>query len=186
MDTNTNTTGSKFDSDRDVRETAKLVRKDLKAALPGFKFSVKISRYSMGQSITVTATAVPAGFEINSRARAANELAGRDAHDADGRPVVLLSDAAAAARDTVEDILAAYNRTHGRNAYFYGFFNWDTDLNEADRASVRAAVQAELLATAEAANEDDEDAQAETAAQADEDASSWTLSASDDVQVVWV
>lgn len=40
----------------DVAETAKLVRKALKAAFPGVKFSVRSSRFSMGTAIDVSYT----------------------------------------------------------------------------------------------------------------------------------
>jgi hypothetical protein len=52
--------GSKFDRDRDVVDVAKLVRKDIKAAvaageLPAdAKYSVRISRFSMGRSVDVS------------------------------------------------------------------------------------------------------------------------------------
>jgi len=48
------TTGSKYDISRDIKDVAKLVRKDLKVAMPGTKWSVTISRYSMGQSIQMS------------------------------------------------------------------------------------------------------------------------------------
>lgn len=48
-------TGSKYQEQHDVKEIAKLIRRDIKAAgLPG-KIGVRISRYSMGQSITIDA-----------------------------------------------------------------------------------------------------------------------------------
>ncbi len=47
------TTGKKYDGARDIKEIAKLVRKDLKRDVPEFKFAVRISRYSMGQSLRV-------------------------------------------------------------------------------------------------------------------------------------
>ncbi len=53
------TTGSKFVAGRDITQIAKLIRADIKATVvseifANAKFSVKTSRYSMGQSITVT------------------------------------------------------------------------------------------------------------------------------------
>lgn len=60
--------GTKFDSNRDVAEIAKLFRADVKAALKtgalpaGLKVSVKIDRYSMGCSIDVTVAALPEGI----------------------------------------------------------------------------------------------------------------------------
>lgn len=40
--------------DLDIKEIAKLVRRDIKQAYPTFKTSVRIERYSMGQSLNVT------------------------------------------------------------------------------------------------------------------------------------
>ena len=37
----------------DTKDVAKLVRKELKAEVPNHKFSVRISRYSMGSSVHV-------------------------------------------------------------------------------------------------------------------------------------
>ncbi len=47
---------------KDIKDTAKLIRKSLKAAYKGFKFSVTISRYSLGQSLSVEIKALPASF----------------------------------------------------------------------------------------------------------------------------
>jgi len=38
----------------DTKDIAKLIRRDLKAEMPGVKFSVNMSRYSMGSSIRMT------------------------------------------------------------------------------------------------------------------------------------
>ncbi len=56
--------GAKFEDGRDVKETAKLVRQDLKAAvkageLPDTKYRVFIDRYSMGCSLDVHVGPVP-------------------------------------------------------------------------------------------------------------------------------
>lgn len=63
--TYTTTKGERFDPDRDLRDVAKLVRQDINAAvaaghLPrGTKCSVRIERYSMGQTLHVRVTACP-------------------------------------------------------------------------------------------------------------------------------
>lgn len=57
--------GANFDSDRDVKVIAKLVRRDIKAAIKagtlpkGLKCSVKIDRYSMGCSLDVGVKSTP-------------------------------------------------------------------------------------------------------------------------------
>jgi len=48
-----NFTGSKYNKDMDVKDIAKLIRKDIKAQFPELKTSVRIERYSMGRSIDV-------------------------------------------------------------------------------------------------------------------------------------
>lgn len=59
--------GKKYDSNLDIKEIAKLVRKDIKAAvkagkLPPLKCGVRISRFSGGQSLSVTVKEV--GFQV--------------------------------------------------------------------------------------------------------------------------
>lgn len=51
------TIGSKYEetADLDIKDVAKLVRKDLKEAFPTYKFSVRIERYAGGQSISLEA-----------------------------------------------------------------------------------------------------------------------------------
>lgn len=52
--------GIKHESRRDITDVAKLVRQDLKATFgKAWKFSVKISRFSMGQSLDVEIKAAP-------------------------------------------------------------------------------------------------------------------------------
>lgn len=69
---NYHTAGSKYAEveNLDITEIAKLIRKDIKNELPAIKASVKIERYSMGQSIDVVAwTDVPiyvVGRDLNS------------------------------------------------------------------------------------------------------------------------
>ncbi len=64
----TTTIGTKYDATRnlDIAAVAKLVREDIKQLaaeqFPGLKASVTISRYSMGQSLSVRITAAPANI----------------------------------------------------------------------------------------------------------------------------
>ena len=84
------TYGPKYDRDLDVREIAKLVRADMKAAsgpiphrLPGgFKAGVRISRYSMGRSIDVTIKTVP-GVTVRNPARVEFEASGGSTYTRD-------------------------------------------------------------------------------------------------------
>lgn len=52
-------TGEKFDRDLDITDIAKLVRKYVRATLPGTKWSVRVERYSGGQSLHVTLVSAP-------------------------------------------------------------------------------------------------------------------------------
>ncbi len=59
---NAHTIGSKYDETKNLglADLAKLIRADIKAlAVPGLKVSVRISRYSMGQSIELRVTEAP-------------------------------------------------------------------------------------------------------------------------------
>lgn len=47
--------GTKYNEERDIVTTCKMIRKDLKAAYPGQKFKVKLNRYAGGRSIYITA-----------------------------------------------------------------------------------------------------------------------------------
>jgi hypothetical protein len=72
------TVGAKYDSSLDIVAIAKLVRAEIKASikagtLPALKTSVKISRYSMGQSLDVTIMDCPA--DVVSDEYAAFDLA---------------------------------------------------------------------------------------------------------------
>ena len=54
--------GSKYDRDLDIKDIAKLVRKELATEYPikeGWKFSVKIDRYAGGQSMDVSIISIP-------------------------------------------------------------------------------------------------------------------------------
>jgi len=54
--------GSNYDSDRDVADIAKILRKTIKASYPGIKARVAIKRYSGGCSLGVTIVA--ANFQV--------------------------------------------------------------------------------------------------------------------------
>jgi hypothetical protein len=45
--------GSEFDTSKDIKEIAKILRQRLKKEFPASKFSVTIERYSMGQSMSI-------------------------------------------------------------------------------------------------------------------------------------
>ena len=50
----------------DVKQTAKMIRQDLKKAFPGANFSVRLSRYSMGSSVDVRWVDGPAQKDVET------------------------------------------------------------------------------------------------------------------------
>jgi hypothetical protein len=149
--TTTKTTGSKYEETRNlnIAQIAKLVRADLKAdskagRLPkGVKYSVRISNYSMGCSLTVTVKAVPEGFEIVNPLRA--QLDRDEPHFAyhtltatDPRLPRLTDQAVKLVADLTE-LVNVYNRkdidimTDYYNVAFNESIGFDPDLERADR-----------------------------------------------------
>lgn len=59
-------TGSKYQRNLDIKEIAKIIRTDLRKNFKGFKFSVKIKRYTGGQSLNVSIKDVPENFILFS------------------------------------------------------------------------------------------------------------------------
>ena len=152
--------GAKYEATKnlDIAEIAKLVRKDIKAAvksgdLPKAKYSVKISRYSMGRSITVAVT----GLEM--------ETANMERHLAEARdrslrhrgvPVgKLMTEEAYELEAKVEALVNAYNFDRSNpmedyyNSAFAGFVNLECN-HEAARKRAEDLVAAEV-------NEDSQD-----------------------------
>lgn len=131
--------GSKYNRDLDIAQIAKLVRADIKAAvkegtLPkGFKASVRISRYSMGQSLNVTVKAAPGVTIMNPL---------RLAHEESGSREVMTRDELL---DTVKSIVDAYNydgsdsQSDYYNVNFYGFVDFAHELEQSERDASRVA-----------------------------------------------
>ena len=141
--------GNKYNRDLNVAEIAKLVRADLKAAvkagtLPkGFKASVRISRYSMGQSLDVNVKAAP-GVTVMNPLRLAHEQSGsREVMTRD--EMWRHSEAARALLDTVKSIVDAYNfdGSDSQSDYFHVNFYGNVDfahaLEQAEREASRVA-----------------------------------------------
>lgn len=116
-------TGSNYQDGRDVKDTAKLIRKALKAAYKGLKFSVTISRYSGGQSISVEIKTLPAGFGSVLNAEEDPEYGVR-----------LVSDEAIALLRSVESVVDGFNRqeidsqSDYWNVDFFGHVNFASAL----------------------------------------------------------
>ena len=140
------TMGAKYVQGRDVAEIAKCIRADIAAAvkageIPAVKVSVRVSRYSMGQSVNVTISAVPAGFPVLNPARVRADI--ERPHDYN--PIPRLSALASFVVDEVEAIALAYQRAETdtmadyRNANFALSVDFSGDVESADRARVAAA-----------------------------------------------
>jgi hypothetical protein len=120
MTSGTHTKGSKYEATRelDIKAIAKLVRGDIAAAIAdgdlpaGSSASVRIERYSGGQSINVT-LAIPGPFRRTPEQTEASR--------ARGLLKPWLSRSAFAAEGVVEAILAAYNfdRSDSQSDYFH-------------------------------------------------------------------
>jgi len=127
-------TGSKFDSSRDVKDIAKLVRKDIKAAIKdGSLPKIKVSVRTVGCFLDVTVKAVE-GMNIVNENHVAAEIIG------EMQRFNRLSDEAVIVRDKIRQIVDAYNRqnidtmTDYYNVRFSGRVNFDYDLRQNHRA----------------------------------------------------
>ncbi|MCP3961265.1 MAG: hypothetical protein GY719_25750 [bacterium] len=131
-------TGDRFDRDRDLRDTAKLIRGDIAAAvkagdLPRGQYSVRLSRYSQGQSIDVRV------IELHQPVLVANPARVRqDDRQAPREPIEpLYSAPGQAILDRLEAIQRRYNRRHGRHLHFYGYPEFGGGFLSRGRAFVR-------------------------------------------------
>jgi hypothetical protein len=138
-----NIVGSKYEATKDlgITEIAKLVRADIGDAIArgilraGIKVSVRVSRYSGGQSLTANVTAVPAGFAVR---------VSDDCHDAQrvaSCPRPWLAREAVWVLATVERLVEAYNydRCHLQSdsfdVRFYAHIGFDSDVERANEAA---------------------------------------------------
>lgn len=169
---NAHTIGSKYAETEhlDIAEIAKLVRKDLKAAHPDVKASVRISRFSMGQSLDVAITAWSG--EVHSRDRIREEiLSPYGTHR-----TAWMSDDAIALQNSIEAIVAAYNYDNSDLVSDYHHVRFYTHVSFAcsDRERVEAAVRAEMAT--EMAEPDRIDAwRAESEATPANDGTEWSV-----------
>jgi hypothetical protein len=152
--------GSKFVQGRDVKDVAKLVRRDIAAAvkageLPaGLKCSVRIDRYSMGCSLDVTVVAAP-GVTVTSRAWFKEYL-----RDPRAFPRLSnLSETAEGIERALERIVRAYKRDGSdlQSDYYDVNFSdnvrWDYELTKAERAAMEPELRAELAVEEDFARE---------------------------------
>lgn len=135
--------GCKYERSLNVADIAKRIRKDIAAELKagtlpaGLKTSVRISRYSMGQSIRISINAVP--FLILNpawvRAEDSNRVAGS---------IDMLTPTAKAVRDMLMSIGDAYNydRSDTMTDYFDNnfclFVEFDWRMRDREADAIRA------------------------------------------------
>lgn len=136
----------------DIKEVAKLVRADIKAApeLKGFKVGVTIKRFSgqVGQSMTIDVKSVPEGFKLLRRSRLYRELNGDQRFD---REEPYLSDAALAVNNKLEAIMGAYNYDRGDIQSDYFDQNFYAHVSMPNTAADREAFIALMASNHEAA-----------------------------------
>jgi hypothetical protein len=118
--------GEKYDETLDVAQIAKKVRKDIAEAmrggrLPKMTVSVRISRYSMGQSIDVTLAGAPQPIFNPDRLRSGH------AH-VDGRALPIYNDYGRDILEHVEAIVAAYNYDNSDSQSDYYDTNFGGDV----------------------------------------------------------
>jgi hypothetical protein len=157
----TYTEGAKYTKGQNLRDVAAAVRKDIKAAvksgaLPaGLRCSVRISRYSGGQSLRVKVQAVP--FEIANAWRVEGEYYGD--RGAEQRP--RLSDEATALESALRAIVREYNYCRfydfsRPDRDFLAFVDFEAGMWEASAQRITGAITAKTLdadAEADAADE---------------------------------
>ena len=149
--------GSKYESKRDVKDVAKLVRADLaalvkKGELPkGFKASVTIDRFSGGCSLDVRVTAAP-GVPIYNRERLLLDTLEPNAyHHGAGVPPLNTEEATALIK-LVEGVVNAYRRDNSDlmtdyfDVSFYSDVKFDWSLEKADREAALAEIKAKIEA----------------------------------------
>lgn len=149
--------GDNYQPRRDTAEIAKLIRRDIKAAvkagdLPKVKVSVRTSRYSGGSSINVRIRSVE-GIQMINADRVRHEWLDAHGRHADacreyGRLPVLLSSEAQSVKDTIERIVCSYNydrsdlHTDYFDKAFAGIVQFDHEAYDAERDSVWATLDA--------------------------------------------
>lgn len=122
--------GENFDRNLDVKEIAKRVRKGLKN-LTGFNFSVRISRFSGGQSIDVELKSIPNDVALYSPEYIAAVQASEDRYP---RGVERYSEIVTATLKYAGTLLRSYNRDNSDSqsdyfdVHFYDHTTISSDL----------------------------------------------------------
>ncbi len=128
-----NYSGNEFTGDnhkpyRNVKDTAKLIRKDIKRHFPGVKASVRIDRYSGGQSVRIEIKSTP--FAMISKDRLAAEIKEENTNF-----VSRYTDEACKLLDDLRSLGMSYNRDDSDSMvdyfdvdfYLHVDFNWENE-----------------------------------------------------------
>ena len=102
------TVGSKYQRNLDIKDISKDIRSHLNKNFKGFKFSVRISRYSMGQSLDVSIKGFPKGFVLFSEYNL-NCMKNGIEPDFYMSRKGKYSDEATMLRDYIEKVISSYN-----------------------------------------------------------------------------
>lgn len=140
-----NPAGSKYDSGADIAQIAKLVRKDITAAikegkLPDIGTSVRVERYSGGRRLTVEVVKVPGWYRIFHR----DFIQQGDSPSYRGDRY---SSEARATLRVLQSIVGAYNRddsdsmTDYYNVHFSEYVQFDHRLLDSDRARAETEIR---------------------------------------------
>jgi hypothetical protein len=147
--------GEKYQKGLDIAEIAKLVRKDIRAAiksgnLPEIRTSVRISRYSGGQSLNVEIKGVPDGFVIHNPEWVRFSL--ENPHIVPRIP--RYSEKSRDVEKTLERIVSAYNHDGSEtmidyfDVNFYAHVGWSYELEAEDKAGIQIALESEARSEA--------------------------------------
>lgn len=117
--------GDNFKPYRNVKDTAKLIRKDIKRHFPGIKASVRIDRYSGGQSVRIEIKSV--SFAMINQDWLVSEIMGECTYD-----VARYTDEACKLLDDLRSLGMSYNRNDSDSMvdyfdvdfYLHVDFNW--------------------------------------------------------------
>lgn len=127
----------------DIKDIASNIRKELKQAYKGYKFSVRLSRYSGGQSLNVTIKSVPEGTQIIS-----SEWIREFARSGQWPTHInQLTDEMEKVQEGVEAISNAYNFDKSDISYdyfhvnYYCFVNFCYDLTRTERDRMMAELE---------------------------------------------
>lgn len=143
--------GSKYKSGADVADVAKFVRKDIKAArkageLPDGKYSVRISRYSMGCSLTVNVSGL--GFETANMDCFRAEALSPDLRHYGVVVLPIYSEKANDLRDKLKAIVNAYNYNKSDSMTDYFDYAFSETISIAlDYEGARKRAEAEMAET---------------------------------------